>query len=974
MSEFIRKNGKWYRNNSDGTQTQVIKGEDNHFYWTQSDGKKVRSSKAYKFTPIKKESTWDKVKQGLKNFGHYSAMGENPAGYTSEGWKLEDNGNFENRPTKGSEQLRVINGIAGLTALSGYGGAAALSATPAIVPEITMGQLPWWQTVIGTASGSIATGMTADKISEAISGKTIGQHIKEGVKGYGNLLDFKNHAAGNFITDALVPDMAWDMVNPFYGINPSNVIEGFNTKALPYLTDKAAKAYINLPTWDKWTTKGARLGMWGDNISDKFTGTLSRRLGIGTPTPRIPYLIRAEKRGIEGALNPRTRFPWVNTTTSQHVLPHRTNPRGWQGNDVILFNSKNIDPKRYLSIEPMDTYITGRVNPDVYISGDVEALKKAQEAGLETISSSRLRKLFKQGKLKEDSDFLYYFGRSEEGLKYTKEIERLLKQRGIPTAQDYAYMAEQTGLPKPDLNLNLPIRSTVRTYIGPLRYDPAPPIESKFRNRIGMDSKGNYEEGFPVLTDNQLQYLARHPEADPMMFKPWELKILPGYQIKSLMTGSPIEKQLSKQGTISVKQLQAYIGRNDVSTIDKELLGRVLQNHVGETHIDYNTLRQEVQGMIPQYNRVSQTKWQDYGISSLGFKDKINHDAQGIRFNELTGEFEQYQDIPDFKPDYILNTFTFESPGVIGNNNHYGGNPLGHSRTYTTANEPDVLHVMESQSDWAQNRPSSKEVERFLNSYERKKQILLKSIDDFTEIMNTRKNSDGSPLTEWDYHAVQDNMADKLAALKELEEYYKSLTQPNILEGYMQKSYLNRQLQENLKYAAENGQTKMRYPTPETAAKIEGYQPIENNNSRTEFEQSQPWYQYSPEHQTILKKYADFPKQYQKLFGKQAQVRTVTDAKGNTWYEVDVPQSYIDGTAEMLFKKGGKIIEQFRKYRKGNKIYIKEKNKGKFTKSAKASGQSVQEHAKSVLNNPNATALQKKRANFARNAAKWNKK
>lgn len=56
------------------------------------------------------------------------------------------------------------------------------------------------------------------------------------------------------------------------------------------------------------------------------------------------------------------------------------------------------------------------------------------------------------------------------------------------------------------------------------------------------------------------------------------------------------------------------------------------------------------------------------------------------------------------------------------------------------------------------------------------------------------------------------------------------------------------------------------------------------------------------------------------------------------------------------------------------KIHIKEKNKGKFTASAKAAGQSVQEHAKSVLNDPNATPLQKKRANFARNAAKWNHK
>lgn len=60
--------------------------------------------------------------------------------------------------------------------------------------------------------------------------------------------------------------------------------------------------------------------------------------------------------------------------------------------------------------------------------------------------------------------------------------------------------------------------------------------------------------------------------------------------------------------------------------------------------------------------------------------------------------------------------------------------------------------------------------------------------------------------------------------------------------------------------------------------------------------------------------------------------------------------------------------------KKGAKIHIKKENRGKFTKSAKAAGQSVQEHAKSVLNDPDATPLQKKRANFARNAAKWHHK
>lgn len=68
-------------------------------------------------------------------------------------------------------------------------------------------------------------------------------------------------------------------------------------------------------------------------------------------------------------------------------------------------------------------------------------------------------------------------------------------------------------------------------------------------------------------------------------------------------------------------------------------------------------------------------------------------------------------------------------------------------------------------------------------------------------------------------------------------------------------------------------------------------------------------------------------------------------------------------------KKGSKLI---RRSKKGNKIHIKKENKGKFTASAKKAGMSVQEYARKVLNDPNATALQKKRANFARNSAKWN--
>ena len=59
-------------------------------------------------------------------------------------------------------------------------------------------------------------------------------------------------------------------------------------------------------------------------------------------------------------------------------------------------------------------------------------------------------------------------------------------------------------------------------------------------------------------------------------------------------------------------------------------------------------------------------------------------------------------------------------------------------------------------------------------------------------------------------------------------------------------------------------------------------------------------------------------------------------------------------------------------YKNGSGIHIKEKNRGKFTKSAKEHGMGVQEFANHVLSNKDkySTTLVK-RANFARNAKKF---
>ena len=57
-----------------------------------------------------------------------------------------------------------------------------------------------------------------------------------------------------------------------------------------------------------------------------------------------------------------------------------------------------------------------------------------------------------------------------------------------------------------------------------------------------------------------------------------------------------------------------------------------------------------------------------------------------------------------------------------------------------------------------------------------------------------------------------------------------------------------------------------------------------------------------------------------------------------------------------------------------SKISIKPSKKGSFTKKANSIGKSVQAAASTILENPERySAAMRKKANFAKNAAKWKK-
>lgn len=510
------------------------------------------------------------------------------------------------------------------------------------------------------------------------------------------------------------------------------------------------------------------------------------------------------------------------------------------------------------------------------------------------------------------------------------------------------------------------------------------------------------------------RFVSSGPVAGANTASGYQVERYPGYMLKSLLEGNPLEKQLSKSGEINVGNLRNYIKSKDIKAVDKAVMDKVLasEEFAGKKSIDYNKFRKAVQDELITYERTPDTRWALYGTDRIGINTALPEHAVGdyaFRHNLSRVEtqngpmYRQRGEMvvtPDGELDFVepsnpiwytendierlvreanVDTYTFSSPRIPnGSAKHYDANTLGHSRTYTTADEPDVLHVMESQSDWAQHQLKGKHG------------VLPKEYwDDLIEerekiVESMRRNPER--WNEYDIRSQED-------LVKEWKQRRNDAT-PSYQEQYshLVDNFTSRQIQENLRYAAEKGQTKMRYPTRETAAKIEGYQKSRSQTLRDnpelqkqydelrdalkteedrivkkyapkdyldeslreadfgdmglseeeterlldqirrseQFERSadgakmreeivkargkmdpDKWLRenveekYISQHETILKKYDAFPKQYKKLY-KNADVRIVTDPKGNTWYEVDVPENYLQ--QEWAYEDGGSMI------------------------------------------------------------------
>ena len=317
---------------------------------------------------------------------------------------------------------------------------------------------------------------------------------------------FAGNVAGGQGFGDTTANIAFDLVSPFVLNAGMRTGSEFLQNFMPGL-------------FDPYTTFRGSLGYYGNSLMDRIAGTYGRRFHLPVKN-RMPELFRAERDGInlEDMMylensSSHGRFPWQNLTTDTIVRDHSSGK--WAGSDVIVKNPNMYASEAYLSTQPSDTFILKGYNIDQYnpanytiVSGNTELLKKARNAGYETLSTPKLRKAYRdiEARYNEsqpqmenggifDSLKGFVLNRSYEGKRYTSIIRSLLRKRGSANYGDYLYQSNQTGLPLTVSRTPFSVPGQIKTNKivstpNLIFYDKATPLEHYLRSKLGIDGGG----------------------------------------------------------------------------------------------------------------------------------------------------------------------------------------------------------------------------------------------------------------------------------------------------------------------------------------------------------------------------------------------------------------------------------------------------------------------------------------------------
>lgn len=403
----------------------------------------------------------------------------------------------------------------------------------------------------------------------------------------------------------------------------------------------------------------------------------------------------------------------------------------------------------------------------------------------------------------------------------------------------------------------------------------------------------------------------------------WQLEELPGLHLKSTMTDGAISKIVEpKTGLVNVEQALGIIGKESGGADKVALIKQGLGENIPKK-MDYNEFRKVVQDQLIPLEKQFSKHSSGYGIDRLGYYNTDDAYSIGKTWEEA-----------GFTRPLENQTLILGNKSKFGRGSSAHGNPdetLGHAHFLRDAETPDVLTVTQIQSDAFQgthrimpkNTSNATALERQKKSLQRMEELQERNKSVLNKMKTEGLDEAGLPVQDYQ--------------IKQFEDIVKAQEQSNLfkkadIENFTQKQLLDknhqeRYLQELVDYAGKRGDVnKVRLPTSETAAKVQGYEKITLTGDNTPgFADLQekisiavrqgnqkeadelmkihdkiletPYMKYSNEHQTILKKYSEQPKTIKKLFGQEPKI--VTDSKGNTWYEFDIPKKFKEGKGEI---------------------------------------------------------------------------
>jgi hypothetical protein len=405
--------------------------------------------------------------------------------------------------------------------------------------------------------------------------------------------------------------------------------------------------------------------------------------------------------------------------------------------------------------------------------------------------------------------------------------------------------------------------------------------------------------------------------------KPFSIEELPGLHLKSTMEGGPISKIIEpKTGLINTEQALAIIAKESNGAEKVNLVKQALGENTPKK-IDYNKFRKAIQNRLTPLDKNIAEHASDYGINRIGFSKTPSEGLEQPLEN---------------------NTILLSNKKGFGRGSGAHKNPeetLGHIHYLVDKETPDTITATQIQSDAFQgthrSMPSSKRASEL--NYQLEKSDYDKRlaeynsaepyIDDDGNIIErlVKVSTDGEIPVSYDKNALEQSLKSRKNKLDLKKAELDNFEEKQLLD----KNHQERYLQELVDYAAKkDGIKKLRLPTKETSAKVQGYRKddyigelskeynnliakkeklwMENKNTTKEYKDLEDEIMdfqikhkgkedYPSSSKTILKKYDEYPKMIKKLYGKD--VKVVTDSKGNAWYEFEIPDKIKKGKGEI---------------------------------------------------------------------------